>query len=102
MLDRFDLKIVTEYIKDKSARQQILRDKISCSDVNHALESITLDELQQMQQEVAGVEVPEAIRDMMDDILCEMRKEKLPISDRKFLVFIRLYKPLHGSAGRTA
>ena len=102
LLDRFDLKIVTEYIKDKSARQQILHDKISCSDVNHALEPITLDELQQMQQEVAGVEVPEAIRDMMDDILCEMRKEKLPISDRKFFGFIRLYKPLHGSAGRTA
>ena len=26
LLDRFDLKIVTEYIKDKSARQQILHD----------------------------------------------------------------------------
>lgn len=70
LLDRFDLKIVTEYIKDKSARQQILHDKISCSDVNHALEPITLDELHRMQQEVAEVEVPEAICDMMDDILC--------------------------------
>ena len=100
MLDRFDLKIVTEYIKDKSARQQILRDKISCSDVNHALEPITLDELQQMQQEVAGVEVPEAIRDMMDDILCEMRKEKLPISDRKFFGFYPIVQALAWLSGK--
>lgn len=100
MLDRFDLKIVTEYIKDKSARQQILHDKISCSDVNHALEPITLDELQQMQQEVAGVEVPEAIRDMMDDILCEMRKEKLPISDRKFFGFYPIVQALAWLSGK--
>ena len=100
LLDRFDLKIVTEYIKDKSARQQILHDKISCSDVNHALEPITLDELQQMQQEVAGVEVPEAIRDMMDDILCEMRKEKLPISDRKFFGFYPIVQALAWLSGK--
>ena len=100
LLDRFDLKIVTEYIKDKSARQQILHDKISCSDVNHALEPITLDELHRMQQEVAEVEVPEAICDMMDDILCEMRKENLPISDRKFFGFYPIAQALAWLSGK--
>ena len=79
LLDRFDLKIITEYIRDKEARQQILHDKIIGATAGRMPDKITLDELRQMQQEVSEVEVPESVSDMMDDVLCEMRREK-PVS----------------------
>ena len=94
LLDRFDLKLITEYIKDKGARQQILRDKLAGSSAVQIPDKITLDELRQMQQEVSEVEVPEAASEMMDDVLCEMRKEKLPISDRKFFGFFPIAQAL--------
>ena len=100
LLDRFDLKIITEYIRDKEARQQILHDKIIGATAGRMPDKITLDELRQMQQEVSEVEVPESVSDMMDDVLCEMRREKLPISDRKFFGFFPIAQALAWLAGK--
>ena len=47
--------------------------------------SITLDELEQMQAEVAAIPVPNAANELADDILCQLRKDGIPVSDRKYL-----------------
>lgn len=47
--------------------------------------SITLDELGQMQAEVAAIPVPDAANELADDILCQLRKDGIPVSDRKYL-----------------
>ena len=47
--------------------------------------SITLDELEQMQAEVAAIPVPDAVNELTDDILCQLRKDGIPVSDRKYL-----------------
>ena len=84
LYDRLELKIVTEDISDRDKRLAVLRNK-----QNHAYGQITavitLDELQQMQQEVADIPVPDVINELADDILCELRKSGCPVSDRKYL-----------------
>ena len=45
---------------------------------------ITLNELYAMQNEVKLVKVPNSINEIMDDILCALRRKDIHISDRKF------------------
>jgi hypothetical protein len=45
---------------------------------------ISLDELEQMQAEVRSIPVPESVNELMDDILCELRKAGIHVSDRKY------------------
>ncbi len=47
--------------------------------------SITLDELERMQGEVSAVPVPNAVNELADDILCQLRKDGVTVSDRKYL-----------------
>jgi MoxR-like ATPase len=49
--------------------------------------TITLEELYAMQKEVAAVRVPGRINELMDDILCELRRKGIHVSDRKFLSY---------------
>lgn len=49
------------------------------------IETITLDELYAMQQEVAAVTIPQQINELMDDVLCELRQKGIHVSDRKYL-----------------
>lgn len=86
LYDRFDLKVVTEYVKDKDNRLKILKQKqnhVSAS----ASATITLEELKIMQNEVRCVKVPDSINELMDDILCRLRKKGIHISDRKYFNF---------------
>ena len=72
LYDRFDLKIVTEYVKEKDNRQAILKQKQqSALKSNNTM--ITLNELYAMQNEVKLVKVPNSINEIMDDILCALR-----------------------------
>ena len=48
---------------------------------------ITLNELYAMQNEVKLVKVPNSINEIMDDILCALRRKDIHISDRKFFNF---------------
>ena len=83
LYDRFDLKIVTEYVKEKENRQAILKQKQqSALKSNNTM--ITLNELYAMQNEVKLVKVPNSINEIMDDILCALRRKDIHISDRKF------------------
>lgn len=84
LYDRLELKIVTENIADRDNRMGVLRQKQS-SGATRAKATITLDELKSMQAEVAAIPVPDAANELADDILCELRKSGITVSDRKYL-----------------
>ena len=84
LYDRLELKVVTENISDRDKRLAVLRDKQSGRS-GQITASITLDELAAMQREVSAIPVPEAMNELADDILCELRRSGVPVSDRKYL-----------------
>lgn len=84
LYDRFDLKVVTEYISDHDNRMTALKNKQK-SAVSLAAEHITLEELAEMQEEVRNVKIPEQINELADCILCELRGKGIHISDRTYL-----------------
>ena len=83
LYDRLELKVVTENIVDRGKRLAVLHDK-QAGKFGGVHASITLDELRDMQKEVKAIPVPDAINELADDILCELRKD-IPVSDRKYL-----------------
>ncbi len=83
LYDRFDIKVVTEYVSDRQARLGMLRRKQTATGGN-AQAAISLDELERMQEEVKSISVPDAVNELMDDILCELRKAGVHVSDRKY------------------
>ena len=85
LYDRFELKIVTKYIESREKRLETLANKQTAHlrVINPAF--ITLDDLYHMQREVAEVEISGRINELMDDILCELRRLGVHISDRKYL-----------------
>ena len=88
LYDRLELKVVTENISEKAHRLAILKDKLGGSfGAVHA--AISLEELHTMQQEVAAIQVPDSIHDLMDDVLCALRAQ-IPVSDRKFLSYFSI------------
>jgi len=84
LYDRLELKVVTQNIEDRDKRLGVLRDK-QAGRSGQITASITLDELTAMQQEVAGIPVPDAVNELADDILCQLRKDEIAVSDRKYL-----------------
>ncbi len=84
LYDRLELKVVTANIEDRDKRLAVLRDKQSGRAVQVAA-SITLDELERMQEEAANIPVPDAINELADDILCQLRSDGISVSDRKYL-----------------
>ena len=83
LYDRLELKVVTANIADRGKRLSVLREKQS-GGFGTVSATITLDELEDMQKEAAAISVPDAINELADDILCDLRKE-VPVSDRKYL-----------------
>lgn len=84
LYDRLELKVVTDNISDRAKRLAVLADK-QAGRAGQITASITLDELAQMQAEVAAIPVPDAANELADDILCQLRKDGIPVSDRKYL-----------------
>ena len=84
LYDRLELKVVTENIADRDKRLAVLKDKQAYRAGQIAV-SITLDELRDMQREAASLPIPDAVNELADDILCELRKNGIPVSDRKYL-----------------
>lgn len=84
LYDRLELKVVTENISDRAKRLAVLRDKQSGRS-GHIAAAFTLDELEAMQKEVSAIPVPDSVNELADDILCELRKSGIPVSDRKYL-----------------
>lgn len=83
LYDRLELKVVTSNIEDRSTRLAVLKNKQAGS-FGQITATITLEELTQMQREVAAIPVPDAMNELADDILCELRKS-MAVSDRKYL-----------------
>ena len=52
-----------------------------------------------MQRQVQLVPVPESINELMDDVLCELRRQNITVSDRKFFGFGRIAQAAAWLAG---
>ena len=85
LYDRFDLKVVTEYISDHENRINALKSKQNQSSSSTPASSITLSELSAMQEEVKQVQISEQINELADCMLCELRGKGIHISDRTYL-----------------
>ena len=83
LYDRFDFKVCTCNVQDKEKRMKILVAKRNGNGDAMAA-SITLQELEQMQAEVKTVKVPSGIDVLADNILCELRRKEITVSDRTF------------------
>lgn len=86
LYDRFDLKIQTEYVRDKANRMAMLRKKQSKT-TDEVKETISLSELEEMQREVKEIKIPDSINELMDAVLLELRKKGIEVSDRTFFGF---------------
>ena len=78
--------MLTEYVQEKDNRMTVLKNKQSGAS-NTAATYITLAELQQMQQEAEKVKVTDEINELMDNVLCELRRHNIHVSDRKYFGF---------------
>lgn len=85
LYDRLELKLYVKYIEDRDIRLSMLVKKQS-EDKAAPLTgpTITLEELCEMQKEVGTVRIPSAVNDLMDDILIELRRQGIHVSDRKY------------------
>jgi MoxR-like ATPase len=99
LYDRLELKVVTENVESRQERLAVLRDKQTTA-IRQTNATITLDELYAMQAEVKAVLVPEAVNELMDDILCELRKKGVKISDRKYFNYYPIAQAGAWLAGR--
>lgn len=99
LYDRFELKVLTEYVQEKDNRMKVLKGKQSNAS-NTAPSTITLAELEQMQKEAEKVTVPDEINELMDNVLCELRRHNVHVSDRKYFGFtpiVRVKAYLNGN-----
>ena len=99
LYDRLELKIVTENISERENRLTVLKNKQS-GQFGTVRSTITLEELETMQQEVSAIPVPDAINELADDVLCELRKQ-IGVSDRKFLGYYPIAQAKAWLSGHT-
>lgn len=86
LYDRFDIKVLTEYVQEKENRMKVLKRKQGKTQ-NACKTCITLDELYEMQEKASQIPVPDKINELMDNLLCALRKNNIHVSDRKFFGF---------------
>lgn len=85
LYDRFELKVITEYVENRAARLAVLKQKQAGQGAMKSPAAvISLAELEAMQREVLQVCVPDRVNELMDDVLCELRSKGIHISDRKY------------------
>ena len=63
--------------------------------------TITLEELLEMQGEVSVIPVPDSVNELADDILCELRKAGISVSDRKYLNYYPIAQAKAWLSGHT-
>lgn len=86
LYDRFELKVLTEYVKEKESRMSVLKQK-QLHNSRGINSTISLDELLKMQSEVKTVRVSDSVNELMDDVLCALRRSGIHVSDRKYFGF---------------
>lgn len=87
--DRLHLKVVTQDVQDRGARLRILKEKQGAN-FGEVTATITLEELYAMQAQVKLVTIPDAINELMDDVLCELRRQNVTVSDRTYFGYGRI------------
>ena len=101
LYDRFELKVVTEYVEDRAARLKILKQKQAAPHLAQAPAApITLEELEAMQDDVRQVHILDSINELMDDVLCELRGKGIHISDRKYFNYAPIAQAKAWLSGR--
>ena len=83
LYDRFQLRVVTRDVQDRAARLAVLKNKQG-GHFGEVTATFSLDELYAMQAQVKLVTIPDAANELMDDVLCELRREGITVSDRTF------------------
>ena len=83
LYDRFQLRVVTKDVQERVSRLAVLRNKQG-GHFGEVTATFSLDELYAMQAQVKLVAIPDAINELMDDVLCELRREGVTVSDRTF------------------
>lgn len=101
LYDRFELKLITDYVQDRMARLNLLKQK-QCKTSDTPTAYISLDELYEMQKEIGNIEIPDAVNTLMDDILCELRRQGIHISDRKYFGYFPIVQAKAWMEGKTA
>ncbi|MBQ7726123.1 MAG: AAA family ATPase [Clostridia bacterium] len=100
LYDRFDFKVCTRYVENKANRMKVLKQKQKgVSSVPIVI--FTLAELEQMQDEVKKVTVPDSIFEIADNILCELRGKEFAVSDRTYFGFAPVVQAEAWLSGRT-
>lgn len=100
LYDRLELKLVTEDIAERANRMAILQSKQQGQN-GRITTTMTLEELLQMQAEVSAIPVPDAINDLADDVLCQLRKDGIRVSDRKYLNYYPIAQAKAWLSGHT-
>ena len=83
LYDRFQLRVVTRDVQDRAARLAVLKNKQG-GHFGEVTATFSLDELYAMQAQVKLVTIPDTVNELMDDVLCELRREGITVSDRTF------------------
>lgn len=83
LYDRFQLRVVTKDVQERASRLAVLKNK-QRAHFGEVTATFSLDELHAMQAQVKLVAIPDAINELMDDVLCELRREGVTVSDRTF------------------
>lgn len=99
LYDRFDFKVCTRYVEDKANRIKILQKKQK--NIAAPMQAgIRLEDLYAMQEEVRAVKIPGSINELADNILCELRRKDIPVSDRTYFGFSPVVQAEAWLAGR--
>lgn len=98
--DRFELKVLTGYVQDRTKRLDMLKRKQQSTAVKSSA-FITLDELYAMQAEVEAVQVPDTVNELFDDIVMDLRAKSIAISDRKYFNYTPVVKAQCWLSGRS-
>ena len=100
--DRFELKVLTNYVQDRAKRLDMLRRKQQTPTSGRPSATITLDELYSMQAEVEAVQIPDAVNELFDDIVIELRTKGVAVSDRKYFNYAPAVKAQCWLSGRSS
>lgn len=100
LYDRLELKLVTEDIAERANRMAVLQSKQQ-GQSGQITATMTLEELLLMQAEVSAIPVPDAINDLADDVLCQLRKDGIRVSDRKYLNYYPIAQAKAWLSGHT-
>lgn len=99
--DRLHLKVVTQNVQDRAARLRVLDEKQGAG-YGAIAATVTLDELYAMQAQVKLIAIPATINELMDDVLCELRRQGVTVSDRKYFGYGRIAQSAAWLAGHDA